>query len=980
MWFEYEISDIGLLPVRDLLHREDLAGSARWALTELTLASIAHWEEGWEEVTIRKKKGSPWSQRITSPLAHWISNLPWLDDRPDDADSSHPDPQPLRHRWLVPAFLLDGQKGRFRHLAPLSGEGPLELAPRLGEDEELVRILRKLGLNTYPTGRESALTGPSLLNALAEVAAKGPGAMPAGGFDVFLGQSRHAWRHLDPDRGLPERFVVHTGPRALEVRTAAELKDVYLPDHSANTRLLAEHGRPIVAMWPREANAEIGDRLHELGMRRASRLEADCLVDGLPASDATHGAHTLDAAGLGWLPVVLLTIAAHGGPNPSGPATDVWRDAAARLRRVCVSRCDSIAVELRDAERIVASSKPKAHWLSRDNILLLTWDVVRSGSYGEIGAPCQAMLDRRNLLKDLRLVLDSLVGELRPTAARIDEALDRAEIDAGAVADIRLRIGNLLDRIRPVAQLLGVSDDGLEAAADDADRLNGWLSDKIPRWPTEDLMTAARECYDDFEMGFRAWKVLDDDAELPEWNKALTALGGEYRPVENHYAVDQTTRHLMTAARPLRAFARHVANESSGTKDPAKLFSDIRAVHAGFVMDPGWSRHWWTVPFREVLVALRDRYDAIPETQKHLGVFADTDTFEGFREALERHGVALEPDPLDDARRNERRVRRFFHHMWRVYQAWLAKQGGDREQIGQVPAVDLDAARYLREWSEDEAIEHAKRLIDHEGFLDATDGCTTIDATCEKLKISWDDCDPVGPPPSEPDSVTIAEEDFVIGRDSYSDLFERLDQLDLGPARDLTRGLPGSTGHQVVVHPTTVKPTEKPKTGRPGGRRPIVHLPSHLPDLVGIVGEMHAYRYLKSEFDNVDEKKWVAQFRTKVFPPGRDEEDTTDDSLGYDFEFPHPDGKTWCVEVKSTTGDGTSFDVTAGELAAARTLAGSKEKRWRFLRVRRAFSKQPEFDWLPNPFEPAGRFLQLRQGSMTVDYRRAKEMGAPERR
>ena len=979
-WHEYEIESVSLLPVRDLLHREDLTDSAHRAVAGVILTSIAHWEEGWDEVTIRKKKGQSWSQRITSPLAHWISTLPWLDDRPDDEDPSHPEPQPLRHRWLVPAFLLEGQKGRFRHLAPLSGQGPLKLAHRLGEDEELVRTLRKRGLNIYPTGRESARTGPSLLNALAEVAAKGPGAMPAGGFDVFLGQFRHAWGHLDPDRDLPERFVVHKGPRTLEVRIAAELKDVYLPDHSANTRLLAEHGRPIVAMWPKEANAEIGDRLHELGMRRASGLEADCLVDGLPASDATHGARSLDAAGLGWLPVVLLTLAAHGGTSPSGPATAAWQEAAARLRRVRVSRCDSIAVELRDAERIVASSEPKAHWLSRDNILLLRSDVAGSGSYGEIGAPSQAILRRQDLLKDLRLVLDSLAGELRPTPARIDEALDRAEIDAGAVADIRLRIGKPLDRIRPAALLLGVSDDGLQAAATDANRLKAWLSDKIPRWPADDLMAAARECYDDFEMGFRAWKVLGDDAELPKWNKALAALGGEYRPVENERAADQTTRHLMVMARSMRAFARHVANES-GVKDPAKLFSYIRAVHEGFVMDPGWSRHWWTVPFRGVLRTLRDRYDGIPETREHLGAFAHADTFERFRETLERQGVALEPDPLDDARGNQRRVSRVFRRMWRVYQAWFAKQGEDREQIGQVPAVDLDAARYLREWSEGDAFEHAQRLIDDEGFLDATDGCTTIDAMCERLGISREDCEAVEPPPNGGDPVEpviIGGEPFVFGRDSYNDLFGRLNRLDLGPVVHPTgKDLPEPSDPPVVVGPQPVTPPSKGPLARQRG--PIVHPPPHLPELVGIVGEMHAYRYLKSAFD-IDENRWVAQFRTKVFPPGTDEKDTTDDSLGYDFEFLHPDGKIWCVEVKSTTGDGTSFDVTAGELAAARTLAGSKEKRWCFLRVRRAFSKQPEFDWLPNPFEPAGRFLQLRQGSMTVDYRRAKDMVATERR
>ena len=835
-WHEYEIDDINLLPVRDLLHREDLADSARRAVAGVILTSIAYWEEGWDRVTIRKKKGQDWSQRITSPLAHWISTLPWLDDRADDADPLDQDPQPLKHRWLVPAFLLHGQKGRFRHLAPLS----LAMAHHLAEDEELVRTLEKFGLNTYPA--EGALIGPSLLNALADTTAKGRGAMPAGGFDVFLGQFRHAWRHLDVDQGLPARFVVRTGPRTLAVRDAAELEDVYLPDHSANTRLLADHGRPIVAMWPREANAEIGDRLHELGMKRASDLEADCLVDDLPASSANDGARSLDAAGLGWLPVVLLTLAAHGGPNPSGPATAAWQRAAVRLRRVRVRRCNSIAVKLRDAANTVASSEPKAHWLSRDNILLLRSDVVGSGSYRETGAPFQAILDRQDLLKDLRLVLDSLAGELRPTQVQIDRALDRAEIDAGTVADIRLRIGKPLDRIRPVAQLLGVSDAGLEAAATDADRLESWLSDKIPRWPTDDLMAAARECYDDFEMGFRAWQVLGDDAQLPKWNEVLAALGGEYRPVENQYATDQTARHLMMMARSLRAFARHVANGSPGGKDPAKLFSDIVAVHEGFVMDPGWSREWWKVPFRAVLVALCDRYGPILGTREHLDALADADTFEQFSEGLERQGVALEPDPLDDARRNERRVSRVFRRMWQVYQAWLLTKGEDREHIEQVPAVDLDATRYLSKWSENDAFERAKRLIGNEGFLKATDDCATIYAMCEKVGISCDD--PPSPPPNGGvDPVIIGDKPFVVGVDSYRDLFERLDRLDLGPIWDLQGVLPEPTDPP-KRRAAFVKGVD-PGAGRPVSSRkrgPIVHPPSHLPELVGIVGEMHAYR------------------------------------------------------------------------------------------------------------------------------------------
>lgn len=1001
--FEYKLEGVTILPT---VHLERLGDSARTALSNLILASIAHWENGWEKVTIKRR----WSEQpIRSPVKYWLSTLPWLVDDSGNEHTPQHQPRPLSERWLVPTPLLRGPKSHFRHLSPLSPA----MAHRLAKDQELLGALKGLGLNVFPTEEEDR-TGPALLDALAGVVqplaldgekndgknladgVEAHNAMPVGGFDVLLGQVRHAWRHFDlnpeaPKRlALPKRFVVRTRPYRFEVRTGASIGDAYLPDDAAHTRSLREHHHPIIAMWPKEARGDVGDLLHEKGARRASELQEHCLVDGRPVANLAEEAQAVEAR-LEWLPVVLLSLAAYGGNNPRGPATGAWLKAKERLQRARVLLCDSIEVELLDANgESVARSQPDAYWMPQadkgvrggpetSGTLLLSRVVAASGRYERIAPAAQAMLKRHDLLKDLRLVLGSLAGHPQPTHPQVEEALGRAEIDGFDVANIRGQCGIkvLRDRIRPVLKFFDVSDDGLDDAKD-ASGLTEWLSEdarSIPRWSPEDLLAAARECYDDFEMGFR---VRGGDVELPKWNEALEALGGEYTPVENEHAADQTTRHLMLAARSLRAFARHVANASPGERDPTKLFSEIRAVHEGFVMDPRWSRCWWTVSFRAVLGALRERYDEIPETQEHLGAFAEADGStefgpEEFHEALEQQGVDLEPDPLDAARANERRVRHVVRRMWSVYQAWFAKKGGDRDHIEKVPAVDLDATRYLREWSADDAFEHAKRLIDNEGFLEDTDGCTTIDAMCEKLGIPCEDGEDQPPPPNGGDPVApviIADKPFVFGRDSYRDLFERLDRLVLGPVLELTgEELPKRSDPPVVVGPPRVTP---PPQGPPGRqRRPIVHPPHHLPELVGIVGEMHAHRYLKSEF-KIDENGWVAQFRTKVFRLGRDEKDTTDDSLGYDFEFPHPDGKTWCVEVKSTTGDGTSFDVTAGELAAARRLAGSREKRWRFLRVRRAFSNQPEFDWLPNPFESGGRFLRLRQGSMTVEYALSK--------
>ena len=546
--------------------------------------------------------------------------------------------------------------------------------------------------------------------------------MPAGGFDVLLGQIRHGWRHWDPEGALPTRFIIRTKPRTLTVRTADALKDVYLPDHSWKTRLLREHDQPIVAMRAEEASKKpLRDRLVKIGSRRAAGLQEHCRIDHLPSAQAVDGAQTLDAAGLGWLPVVLLALHAHGGGNPAGPATRAWLEAADRLRRSRVRQCSSINVELVDSGRSVAQSEPRGHWLSRDRVLVLHRDITQHGRYEEIAAASQAILDRQDLLKDLRLVLGALNGRPQPTRSQIEAALDRAEIDTVAVANIRhlwdVGTSTLVRRIRPVLQLLGVSQDGLDDAAKDTSALTKWLSenDSIRDWPAEDLMAAARECYDDIEMGYRAWQALGDASELKEWNAALAALGSKYKQVSNTQAEAQAKRCLYEASRLLRSFARHVATADNrdSIEDQGRFFSKLTKVFESLEKDPEWprlcaqwSRDWWEVPFEEVFGVLRAGYEAIPEAKRHLGVFERVTSINEFRSALERRGVALEPDPLEVARGNQYRLDKAVRGVRRLYECVARREGGragikregTRSPSGRlhVPAVRLAGRRPVR--------------------------------------------------------------------------------------------------------------------------------------------------------------------------------------------------------------------------------------------------------------------------------------------
>ncbi len=962
-FFEYELSGVYLLPELDSI--DELSAAGRRALSELILVSLFRWPEGWEPAKITKKKGSHWSTTVSSPLRHWLRTLPWLLD-------GQRRPRMLDQRWLVPESLLQGQRGRFSHLAALS----LKLAHRLSEERELRKALEQLGLQVYPT--EDDRTGPELLEALAAACAEGE--MPAGGFDVLLGQVRHAWKYMDPARGLPTRFLVRTKPRSFEIRRADALTDVYIPDHGARTRSLREQGKPILEMHADEARKAVGARLAEVKVRRASALSERCLADDRPAGAAADKAPSLDETELRWLPVVLLTLAAHGGANPRGPATDAWQEAAARLRRARVLGCGGISVELVDGDQVVAASEPAAHWLSAEAVLVLRHDA--KSSYDELAAACQAMLERQDLLKDLRLVLGALPRAApEPTQEQIAAALDRAEIDSELLGDIRHRWHGpttlLVDRVRPLVELLEIRDDGIDAAAD-VDALTEWLSSNLPacesgKWPAEEVVKAARSSRNDFEMGREAWRRLGERALLPAWNVALAKLGDRYAACENGDPGEQTKLHIQEAAPLLRALARHAAIEM----EDADLFLRMERASQDFEAPADWPSRWWEVPFDAVLAALRTAYvNEVAVDSDLVDALDDASTLADLRAALVQRGIALDVDPYETFRRNENRLRKEIDQVHDLQRAWLEVSGADpvppRREASESPQMDFWA--YLRDWSEAEIFEQALEAVGDAEFIRHCDGCRAVDEARAKLKVTPEVVEQARRKRRERQrkagrakrTFPIAGKLFEVdGPESYGDLLARLDTLP-----DLKGPSVKSDESTRLVHPGPgPAPSPSPVPPAPG-RTSHRYSSPHLPVLVGIVGEMHAYRYLRSQFgsDVVAPAAWVSENGLKVVREAGAEKRDARDSHGFDFRFAS-DGITWHFEVKATTEDDTSFSLPPSEIRAATRLANSRRGHWKILRIRRALSDTPQIDLLPNPFETGfSDLFRLSSGGMTVRY------------
>ena len=955
--FAYSLSGVALLPEIHCL--DTLTQDGRNALSRLLLGSIRQWPDDWHRATIKKRDGQSWTTHVTSPLKYWLTTQPWLADGAAERAA-------LPGRWLIPTSLLRGQNDRYRYLDSLS----LDLSRRLEAEPELKTALTMLGLNVYPV--EDDRIGPELLEALAT--AWSAERVPVGRFDVFLGQVREAWRHLDPQRGIPETLLVRTGHRTFATRTRDDLADVYLPDNRDRTRSLLEHRKHILEMNAREA-VRLADVLSDTDIRRSSKLTERALVDGTTWTGAMDGLRPIEESTYAWLPVTLLAIAAYGGAEPTGAETQRWQDAAHRLHRTRIAHCENLSVQLVDAYKIVAEADPPAQWLPGD-VLAIRRDLDMK--HEKLAPAAQAVLDRQDLLKDLRLVLEPLSGQEDPTFDQIETALERAEIDAQAFADIRNRwagtLSFVVDRIRPLLVLLDVHHDAFDVAASDFATLTEWLLSNVPQWPASDLLSAARDNPDDREMGFRAWQTLGDVAQLPAWNAALTTLGERFATVENRSAQDQTAALIDAAAPLLRCFARHIAIEEANPD----LFSALEAVTQQFELQPRWSEQWWEIPFSAVIGALSARYAEIPGTARHLEHLETAEDVDALRTAFQDAGIEIACNPYEIARQNTSELDKALRDLHDLHRTWIEMAAANSNPPERPnPPANPDPAAYLNLWTEAELLSRALRCIGASPFVDACAGCVSLAEIRSRLAL-----DPAAVAARRQQRKEQERENqrqrrtfdvagilVEVGTTSLRDVFAHLSSLP-EPAGPRAR----RDAFTELATPTDTRRSTA-RSGTPARASHSHSRPSpELRELVGAVGEMHAYRFLQHEFGSqaVTPDAWVSEIRREVLPLMPGEPDNTSDGHGFDFQFRHGRSR-WHVEVKSTSGDDTQFDLGVSEIQAAIRLAHPRRGRWRILRVRNACSAQPEFDWLPNPFQDGfkSRF-RLRDGGMRVTYKRKR--------
>ena len=126
-------------------------------------------------------------------------------------------------------------------------------------------------------------------------------------------------------------------------------------------------------------------------------------------------------------------------------------------------------------------------------------------------------------------------------------------------------------------------------------------------------------------------------------------------------------------------------------------------------------------------------------------------------------------------------------------------------------------------------------------------------------------------------------------------------------------------------------------------------MPQAKKDMIGRLGELVVYHWLKERFQNHDiDAAWVSKSGNELL--GRSQ---GSDDLGFDFRVEYR-RQTWQIEVKASVGDQQRFEMGETEVRAARKAARPRSNT-RYVVVYVANPHDPanaHIDVLPNPMSP----------------------------
>jgi hypothetical protein len=848
--------------------------------------------------------------------------------------------------------------------------------------------MRLLGMPRF----DPDIKGPStqLLVALCDAVGRGDVPNP----DVFIGQIRAAWgafEYLASNDLFPDRVLVQEEGYRLVVRVPTPDMPVYLPDSGKFLDMLRYFGLPLVVVEIRDAQrlASAFDAAFPGAVVRASNLKP-LPLSGSQAWEPANSRSLRDQEEFSWLMPVLLTVAAFHGVQARRTESKSFQKLVQTLRGALIDIVPELQISLVQGNDSVGQpQKVSAVWHGTEKTLLLSDEAVVDFSL--MSHALANLLDRDDLEIPIKLVLrelgnmpeqDEIVRAL--SQLKVDEAQYREVIEhwRGDVCQLIERLELLLSVMHPDADLGPLiecrSDDEVLCLLQDFPDSNIDPS-MVVQW--------ARDASDVYDFGFRSYLHFGSAVGLSRWNHVLEQRGLSI--LSNQEASEEFSAHLNVGLPVLRSLVVKLLSRNRALGKFTQLSEQLSTI----VCPEQFRLTLWRVEFCNVMHLIAPLLDSWGAIDAELGAVRVSKTGDELRERLINAGVQCGLDPLQIGHDNRIRLQQVLAKLQLTGLAW-AVENKMRYSEGWESRVDgflaelsdqVDATGYEDRWDFDKIwrVIQSLRPIDSERqFWEAVKQSDGFEGLFTRLGISAGAFESAS---SKLDAlreearrksrlIPVCGQEFDSTEENLSALWQHI--CDAIPS-DMLNQIPLVDPKNILdLNPISKTIKLRRDVDEPKNRQSPKRLSKSMENLIGLSGEIHAYRVLQQQYGSavVSSSSWISSNSAAV---GVNSLKETDDGRGCDF-IVQLHGSSYFIEVKSSEGDQEIFTLGSSEIRLAMDLAKKSRKRrngaFVVLRVLNALSKQPTFQLLPNPYDSRyqGNFV-IEEAEARVRYHTEKQ-------
>ena len=761
---------------------------------------------------------------------------------------------------------------------------------------------------------------------------------------------------------------------------------MYLPDSSRSSlAALDQFNIPVLAIEASDAKRLASSLVasYRGAVVQTSALRLVPLSDG---SEWTPGvAHDLQESGLEWIAPLALTLAAHYGVNPRGTGSQKFAEQVQALREIRVHWCTTLAIALFSGDKKLPELSTPAMWMADSKKLLSTR--ACSANPRLLSEAIASVLEREDLEVPLKLLLGETGKESTPE--RIGAAHNLLRLSEAQLMEVREQwsgsLSYVIDLLIPLTMILQPRKrtDRLQEVQSEDQLLGFFASCRDPLMDGKELIRLAREHPDPYEFGLECSRRFGEDLHLRRWNEALVKNGG--RALQNRQASTEFDAQTSQAKQSLRSLLAFTIRNATHHKSFRDLLSELEAI----ACPADFADTLWEVRFVDAMTAYIEFFRSLGALDAVLSLLSNCGAPAILLNRLSDAGVDIGCDPVQLARDNRDRLRQALAKMQQLGLAWAvtndsayasAWEGGPEHFLNALDsAVGTDV--YLRPWEEKDIVSLLRSLphSNHgHAFWNALGRSETLSELQQNLGVSAEAITQATGKLTELKEaarrrsklIEVCGREFDGSEDNLGALWSHicesipeealpaLSAIDLSKPLALASVLPKRTSGD---------------GGGGGGSHPIPpRQPKAIEMLIGMAGEIHAFRRLQAEYGAivVTSSSWISMNGASVFPENLS---FANDGEGCDFRFIAAN-RMFFVEVKSSSGTDETFTLGSSEIRLAMDMARAKRRKRRerfiILRVMNAMSAKPTFQVLPNPYDDRFQgFYNIVEAGARVRYR-----------